>query len=663
MSRIRVILTGILLFAAAGTAANKSYSPGRHPRRDHQVPPQRGFLSNPAVRGRQVEDLGRQSILRKQEAWAEARRQGWAPRRQFGDEIVELMAIEGGRVYMYKTLDTNAAISIAVDQIRNVSPYNLSGAGLTAGIWDAGSARATHQELVGRVSVLDGADAVDHSTHVAGILAATGVIQNAMGMAPEAFLDSYDWNSDVTEMTSRAMSYPDEPGTLQVSNHSYGYSCGWETSYNPPRWFGTWSSGVRESDSFGQYDSKSAAWDQVCYNAPYYLPFKAAGNDRGDSAPDDGETFEYYFHLSWRTAVYDSSVDPYSDNWDDGGFDTLSSVSNAKNVMTVGSVNDAVTDGQRDLARGTMTSYSSWGPTDDGRIKPDIVTNGAGVYSCIAASDIGYTTWSGTSMATPGAAGAAILLIEYYGQLFPGQVMRASTIKALLIHTADDLGNPGPDYKYGWGLVNAQAAADLIKAHFDYPEFGKITEGLLDGANPADTYAFDWDGVQAIRATLCWTDPPATAVSGLDNPSPRLINDLDLRIVDPNGTIYMPFVLHLSSPADAATTGDNTADNVEQVLIAAPVLPGSYTVQVSHKGSLTNGEQYYSLILSGQFLPEPVPGDFTGNGVVDCNDLVIFSDYWLQIEPAVDLDPSEPNGLINYKDFSVFSREWLKGRP
>jgi hypothetical protein len=623
-------------------------------------------LSDPDVRQQQVQRLAAESRQRKTAAEAIAQSQGWPVKVQIGDATFELMAVEDDRLYVYKTCNVNAAISIAADLIRNTAPYNLNGAGLTVGIWDAGAVRSTHQEFVGRVAVMDGAASADHSTHVGGTIGAAGVELNAQGMAPSILIDSYEWEDDVSEMTSRAMSYPNEPGMIQVSNHSYSYICGWEygsfSGNEGPHWYGTYNKKDwnHESDYFGQYNSETAEWDEVCYNAPYYLPFKAAGNDRSgwyNMAPPDGNTLYYYkirgVIVQWWSKSYDSSKDPLDDNWDNGGFDTITIVGNAKNIMTVGAVNDAVTGGVRDPGKGTMASFSGWGPTDDGRIKPDIVTNGIGLYSPTAGSTSSYASYSGTSTSTPGAAGAAMLLADYYGQLFPGQAMRASTIKALIIHTADDLGNPGPDYKFGWGLINAKAAADQIADHYDFPDANKIMEGLLlNDVNIAD-YTFVWDGNSPIRATLCWTDPPAGAVTGLDNRSSRLINDLDLRIIDPNGSVtYYPFTLDLYNPAVDADTGDNVRDNVEQVLIYSPNVPGTYTVEVSYKDTLTNNEQYYSLILSGQFTEEPLLCDFNGDDLVNLQDLAILSSYWLENEPLVDIVPVGGDGNVNFRDFA-----------
>ncbi|MBA7614420.1 hypothetical protein ES703_21684 [subsurface metagenome] len=608
-------------------------------------------LSDPNVRQQVVERLASESRQKKAAAWEIAKSGGWTPKERINNTTFELMAIEGNRVYVYKTCNVNAAISIAADLIRNTEPYYLNGAGLTVGIWDAGAVRPTHQEFGGRVAVMESAGNHDHSTHVGGTIAAAGVVANAMGMAPSVLIDSYEWNNDVSEMTSRAMSYPNEPDKIQVSNHSYGYICGWEHSFSPPRWYGTWRRGYRESDYFGIYSSEVAQWDELCYNAPYYLPFKAAGNDRNDDAPAEGATFKYYKFPKWREKTYVSSTDPYDDGWDNGGFDTIMMVGSAKNIMTVGALYDAVTNGVRDLNKGTMTSFSGWGPTDDGRIKPDIVTNGVGLYSPIAGSYNSYASYSGTSMAAPGAAGAAMLLVDYYGWLFPAQAMRASTIKALIIHTADDLGNAGPDYKFGWGLMNAKAAADQISDHYDFPDANRIAEALLDDINTVQTYTFEFGTGGPIKATLCWTDPPAAAVAELDDPSPRLINDLDLRIIDPNGSVtYYPFVLNPTSPIGPATTGDNTLDNVEQVVISSPNIPGNYTVQVSYKETLTNEQQYYSLIVSGWSL-----ADFNGNGLVDFEDLARLSDYWLQDEPPIDIAPAGGDGIINFRDFAKFA--------
>jgi len=182
--------------------------------------------------------------------------------------------------------------------------------------------------------------------------------------------------------------------------------------------------------------------------------------------------------------------------------------------------------------------------------------------------------------------------------LFPGQAMRSSTLKGLILHTADDRGNPGPDYQYGWGLMNTRAAADHIKDYSAGAVNKMMVEERLTTADSSDSYGFEYGGSGAVRVTICWTDPPGSATDGLDDSSLKLVNDLDLRVVDPGGVTNYPYVLDPANAMNAATTGDNFRDNVEQVYIASPGA-GTYTANVTHKSSLTDGEQWYSLLISG----------------------------------------------------------------
>ena len=140
----------------------------------------------------------------------------------------------------------------------------------------------------------------------------------------------------------------------------------------------------------------------------------------------------------------------------DGPYDCIAHAAIGKNVLTVGAVNDIV-GGYTGPASVVMTTLSCWGPADDGRIKPDIVANGMSLYSTDKDADNDYTTLTGTSMATPSVAGSLALLQEHWNNLNPGTYMKAATLKALIIHTADECGtNNGPDYEYGWGLYEHQ---------------------------------------------------------------------------------------------------------------------------------------------------------------------------------------------------------------
>ncbi len=571
-------------------------------------------MSDPAVRARVVEEMRALETGRKAAAWTRADREGLPKRIEHTDgTIQELVDFEGDKPVYFTTNNVNAAISSGADFLP-APPYAVTGSGLTVGVWDGGSVRSTHQEFGGRVTVKDGAAAVDHATHVGGTVAAAGTVSLARGMATGARIDSYEWNSDKSEMTSRGASYPGEPGSIYLSNHSYGYIAGWNrTGLSSPKWdwwgSGTASTGVE--DDFGKYNSYARDSDSLSYSLPYFLVFRAAGNDRGDN-PVAGDSVA--LSPNGTTVLsYDTAQHPAGDSqYKSGGYDTIAFDAVAKNVITVGGVNDAVSGNIRQPSNATMTWFSTWGPTDDGRIKPDLVANGESVYSSLAGSNSSYGFLSGTSMATPSATGSAALLVNFFDRLFPGQAMRASTLKALLIHTADDRGPSGPDYQYGWGLMNVKAAADLIQEYRDDAGTKHLIEDRLTTARTSVSHSFTYNGAGPIRVTLCWTDPAGSATTSGENRTARLVNNLDLQLTGPDGSVHQPYVMpyvgdwtaaKLSAPA---VTGKNDTDNVEQVYIATPPAAGVYTATVTIAGTLTNASQTFSLVVSGS-VPSAAP--------------------------------------------------------
>jgi hypothetical protein len=241
----------------------------------------------------------------------------------------------------------------------------------------------------------------------------------------------------------------------------------------------------------------------------------------------------------------------------------------------------------------TMSSFSGWGPTDDGRIKPDLVAKGVDVYSALAGSDDDYGTFSGTSMSSPIVSGSVALLQEHYRSLHGGRHPRASTVKALLAQTADEAGPPGPDHTFGWGLMNVAAAARLITT--DAEGAGNyLREAVLQEGEVLERDVLS-AGKDTLMVTIAWTDPAGTPPDRTLNPSERmLVNDLDVRVEGPDGTEHRPYVLDASSPEAPAATGDNDRDNIEQVFIEDPA-KGTYTVRVSHEGTLRKGPQSFSL--------------------------------------------------------------------
>lgn len=552
-----------------------------------------------------VTELRRRARLNRDSIQELARKKGLKIRGQKADGgVFELIGIrEDGRLMYIETQNEHAAISTAVDQIRETAPFNLTGSGVNVGVWDGGAVMPDHVEFEQRVTVSDALALSDHATHVGGTIGAAGIDPLAMGMAPDCTILSFSWGSDLTEMTELAATSPDQDDKVYISNHSYAASAGWgwwgaDSAFPGFHWYGPLGEGIVEDDIFGTYGGKDSLVDALVYSSGYYLPVWAASNNRNNSAPTAGDVFYYLDDGDWLEKEYDPVTDPLGDGALTGGYNTIPSWSVAKNTLTVGAVTDAVAGGIRSSGHAAMSSFSSWGPTNDGRIKPDVVGNGVGLWSASFDEDTpdainGYGWKDGTSMASPNVTGTAALLLEYYDTLFPAQAMRAATLKGLLIHTADDLEQAGPDYQTGWGLVDGRAAVEVIRLQHLESERSRIIEAVKGAIN--QEFTFTYVGDSSIRVTLSWSDPAG----------PTLINDLDLRLIAPDGTTHYPYVNDPQSPANPAAQGDNFRDPVEQIYIPVqyPPIGGEWTIQISHKGNLQNGSQPFSLLVNAWIPP------------------------------------------------------------
>jgi len=368
---------------------------------------------------------------------------------QADGRIMELMRFEMGQPVYYTTFNAGGAILINTDKVYpgGLAGFSLTGSGQRLGIWDGGKVRATHQEFTNaggsRVTQRDGASSLsDHATHVAGTLIAGGVDAAARGMSFEAMLDAYDWNNDNAEMAAAAAA------GLKVSQHSYGYLTGWNYSEGDWYWHGNVNISETEDHYFGFYCDEARMWDEIAHNAPSYLIVKSAGNYRG-RGPAPGTRHYVRIGGSWVESTATRDINGGAD-----GYDCISRNGTAKNILAVGAIYEDR----------SMTSFSAWGPTDDGRVKPDLVAKGFGVTSSLAGSDSDYANYNGTSMAGPMVSGSVGLLLQHQEDLHPGISLQAATIKALLLHTADDMvsGAEGPDYRFGWGLMDTQKAVALM---------------------------------------------------------------------------------------------------------------------------------------------------------------------------------------------------------
>lgn len=518
----------------------------------------------------------RQNALALEEfriAAEKALREGWPIRTEGANgEVIQLIRLDenGAPVYM-KTDNTTSQTIIKTDQIQ-AGPYNLTGAGITIREWDGGNVRATHENLTppARVTNLDGAALSDHATHVAGTMIGDGSGNaTAEGMAPAALIRAFDFFNDQTEMATEAAA-----GAL-LSNHSYGFISGWYFS-GGWHWYGDPTVNTNESHHFGWYSATTAAYDAIAYNAPFYLMVKSAGNDRGDNGSNP--------HSHNGAGVF-TDFHPADCN-QGAGYDCLEFFGTAKNDLTVGAIDDA----------SAMSSFSSWGPIDDGRLGVDIVANGVTLTSSVASADNAYASMSGTSMSAPSVTGSLALLQQRYQNTHGAASMRSATAKALVCHTADDLGNAGPDYQFGYGRMNSLKAVQTIDA--DVTLATTMQENTLTNFGTYSLQVFATGGGTPLEATICWTDPAGTGEGpGHDISTIKLVNDLDLRMT--NGTTtFFPYVLDPSNPGNPAGTGDNIRDNMEKIRIPAPTAGSSYTLTVTHKGSLS-APQAYSLIITG----------------------------------------------------------------
>ena len=536
------------------------------------------------------------------QAILKAKENGWPIRyKSKNNASVNLVGIDafGQPKYLTTFADPIQAITINTNKVwpGGGLGFNLTGATdiMTnkLSIWDEGVPRPTHVEFGGKVVEKDNATKiVSHSTHVAGIMFSKGSNQLAKGMAygiKGAY--SYDWFDDESEMAAAAAN------GLLVSNHSYGNVAGWNFNDDSTRWEynGKWNE--KEDFKFGYYDDGAQAMDSIAFNASNYLIVKSAGNSRTSTGPKVGDT---YWRRDENGKWYDAGKRPDSLS-SNNAYETLPMDVNAKNILTVGAV-QGIAAGYSKKEDAIMTSFSSWGPTDDGRIKPDIVTDGQSVYSTTSNNDSSYGYSSGTSMASPGAAASLFLLQELSQQIVPNKFMRSATIKGLAIHTANEAGLfPGPDYKFGWGLLNIGEAATVLSNALTNKNSGSsvdlVYENFLED-KASYSVSVIASGNKPLKATLSWTDIKGTIETSLNDTTRRLINDLDVKITKDSIT-YFPWKLNPKVPEDPASRAINWVDNVEKVEIDSTLVGTSYTVTVNHKNNLVRGQQAYSLIISG----------------------------------------------------------------
>ena len=433
--------------------------------------------------------------------------------------------------------------------IAQAAPYGLDGSGVTVLVYDGGTVFATHQDFGGRVNIRDGSGTAHHATHVAGTVGGAGTLSSGLyrGMAPGVVIESYGFETGGP--LEAGFLYTD-PGDIEADYdqaiNTYGAdiannSIGTNTAPNgfPCEWE-------------GDYGVTSALIDAIVrgsLGSPFRVVW-ANGNER---------------QTDRCGSLYHTTAPPAC----------------AKNHITVGALNSN---------DDSVTSFTSWGPADDGRIKPDLAAPGCqsnddnGVTSTSAAG--GYTTHCGTSMASPTVCGLGALLLQDFRNLYPDRPdFRNSTLKALLAHTAVDIGNTGPDYQTGYGSVRVVPAIEQMRS-------GSFLEREVNHGDLYQLTVVVPPGTPELKVTIAWDD-----VSGTPNVSPALVNDLDLRILDPTLGEHFPWTLDPLNPAaPAVRTEADHVNNIEQVVIDTPT-PGSYLVEITGF-NVPAGPQPFSLVAS-----------------------------------------------------------------
>ncbi|GGN11968.1 hypothetical protein GCM10010967_54920 [Dyadobacter beijingensis] len=353
--------------------------------------------------------------------------------------------------------------------------------------------------------------------------------------------------------------------------------------------------------------SNSEIWKQATVLTRDYGMVITTNSYGGSLCPDFGSyTFDSYMldrqanelpNLQHVFAAGNSGLEASCGFFPAGYGNVIGGNISSKNVVTVG----------RTGTNGLIHASSSRGPTLDGRIKPEIIAPGTSIYSTIPTNT--YASASGTSMAAPAVSGGLALLYQRYRQLNGGSNPKNMLMKAVLLNGAYDRGLAGPDFTYGFGVMNLLRSVDMLEKgrYFN----GRIANQAKDGFEitvPANT--------AQVKVMLYWNDPAPATISGPKS----LVNDLDLKVIRGVNTEVLPVFPRPAAPQDLAAPGIDSLNNVEQIVLDAPAA-GNYVINVVGKKVPSGPQEYfvvYDVIENSSVLTNPVGGErFTKNDVID----------------------------------------------
>lgn len=425
-----------------------------------------------------------------------------------------------------RPLNNNNRAAQGADALGASSGRGLYGDGVVVGVGDNADP-STHVDFTGRLIMRTPAPVDYHGTHTTGSVAGGGILDpRYQGMAPHATVIS----SYFVDILANAEVYKADYDMLLTSNSytDYANGCG----------------------NDGEYDALAYYTDAQLYQDPYLLHMFAAGND----------------------GYLTCSPFPHQYSTIKSGFQV------AKNALTVGN-DDNVDSFYTDTY--LINTYSSSGPTNDGRIKPEVVAGGDNVISTHPYNTYGSET--GTSMSTPAVTGTLALLIQRYRQIYGGDPP-AILLKALACNTATDLGNPGPDYLYGFGALDGLAATQSLEAS-QFQLASVSNGGAYNLSIPVPA------GLAQVRIMIYWNDYPGTAYAPA-----ALVNNLDLTVQDAAAVVHHPLVLNPAAGhvADNAVEGVDNVNNIEQVVVNNPSA-GTYQCNIAGT-SIPYGPQQFVVV-------------------------------------------------------------------